>query len=457
MGLAEWFVRNIGHPLWLTYKGETAILSWQRQLEELFTATRADLEAWQLQKLQRLLHHAGTTSPYYRTLFSERSFDSSRIDSLSRLRDLPFMTKEILNHQMEQVLSHSFKRTQLTEASTGGSSGIPLTFYRDRNVTTVRRAQDYFFNAAIGIYPGTKRAWVWGSPIDAFSLAKLKARIANFLTERAVYFYSFDADRAQVQQFMEQLRRHHPEVVIAYPNMLSEIAEVAMSRSDEIPQIDKVVVTAEPLYDWHRALFKQVFGADTYERYGSREIGTVAAQLTPDSAMVICEPSYIIEVVDQQRKPVEAGMLGELVVTDLFNLAMPLIRYRTGDMVRVGTPQQGSGTCWRPLLEVGGRVVDMVQRRDGMRIAGEALIMALRTAGVRSKVQIVQESATRLKLLHLQNDAPESGAMENFKRSVADLLRGEVEITLEAVPELPHDKSGKYRYVTSRCGNAAGA
>jgi phenylacetate-CoA ligase len=148
------------------------------------------------------------------------------------------------------------------------------------------------------------------------------------------------------------------------------------------------------------------------------------------------------------------GEMGELVVTDLFNYAMPLIRYRTGDMVRLGLPSPGSRSNWRQIVEVGGRVVDMIQRVDGSTVSGEALIMALRSAGVRTKVQVVQETPVRLRVLHLREDTFPPDLLNNFITKAGEILRGQVEVVLEPVMELPYDRSGKYRYVTSRCHRA---
>lgn len=451
MGSSNWFVRRIGHPLWLVYKGQSGILTWQRRLGTLYSADNQVLDEWRLVRLKKLLRHAAATSLYYRDLFESKGFGVDEFENLSQLQELPFLTKDILNLRMKEVLSTSFSRDKLIESSTGGSSGTPLTFYRDSSAMMVRRSQDYFFNAKIGIYPGTRRAWVWGSPVDAFSLGKLKARIANFLTERAIYLYSFDANRNQIKEFVQELHSHRPRVVFAYPNMLAEIAQTVTDLGLAPPRIEKVVVTAEPLYDWQRELFAEVFGSETHERYGSREIGTVASEITAGGGMTICEPGYILEVIDSDGNTITSGSSGELVVTDLFNYAMPLIRYRTGDMVRIADAKTDSGSNWRRIVEVGGRIVDMILRSDGSWVAGEVLIMALRTAGVRTKVQVVQETPHKIKLIHLHDEPLRAEILNRFKDKVREILRGDVDVSIETVSNLPYDKSGKYRYVTSSC------
>lgn len=451
MSLANRFVRSIGYPLLLAYRGESALLRHYRDLRRFWSASPEELERHRLEKLRLLLRHAAATSPFHRDRLAAAGLCADTIQNCDDIRVLPLLDKDDLNQQMDRILSNAFPREQLIQSSTGGSSGVPLTFYRDRDVTAVRRAQDYFFNARLEILPGTKRAWVWGSPIDVSQLASLKARLANFLSERAIYFYSFDAGREAIVAFIRQLQSHRPDAIYAYPNMLAVIAEQIRESGAHVPPVLRIITTAEPTYDWQRELFRAVFGCDTYERYGSREIGTVAAEGPEHNGMVVFEPTYYLEVLDEQGRTVAGNGMGELVVTDLYNLAMPLIRYRTGDLVRLEAASPAAESSWRRITAVGGRVVDLIIRPDGARIAGEAIIMALRTSGLQQKVQVVQTAPQAFRVRHLSGAVIADDVKSRFRSRLEGLLGGAVTIDYQAVGELKYDKSGKYRYVTSEC------
>lgn len=451
MGLSEAFVRHIGHRAWLAYKRESALHKYRRRFQRLWRSDREELDVYRLKTLRNLLAHAATTSPFYQKHFTESRFEPERIKAFTDLQALPFLTKRHLNTEMDLVLSRSYRRDELFESSTGGSSGVPLSFYRDRRVTLVRRAQDYHFNSLIDVYPGTRRAWVWGSEIDAFSMRSFKAKVMNFLTERAIYFYSFDATPESMSAFLSRLNRHRPRAIFAYPNMLAALAEYARQESINVAPIAAIVTTAEPLYDFQRQLFQQVFGARVFERYGSREIGTVAAEKGDGRGLYLFEPSYYFEVIDSEGKQVLDGETGELVVTDFFNYAMPLIRYRTGDMVRIEPNSGKSEIAWRRLAKISGRVVDLLVRPDGSRIAGQAMIMLLRQSGIRTKVQVVQNSPDRLTVKYLTSESIDEEVRSRLRQSVIELFRAEIELVYEAVEKLDYDKSGKYRYVTSEC------
>lgn len=451
MSLAEFFVRHLGYRIWLTYRGETAILKYYRQFSPLWRADREKLEALKMESLRAILIHAAQTTEYYKSCFGRLGFDPRSVKRASDIAALPFLTKEDLNRKMNEVLSSSFKRAELVQSSTGGSSGVPLTFYRDRRATAMRRAQDHLFNAMIRVHAGAKRAWVWGSPLDVVKMRKLRTRIANFLTERAIHFYSFDTTPATIESFLQQLNRHRPEVIFAYPNMLAAIAEHARNESIRVEQVGKVIVTAEPLWEWQRLLFKEVFGAETFERYGSREFGTFASEGYDHEGMHIFEPGYCCEVIDSDGEPVAEGEMGELVITDFFNYAMPLIRYRTGDMVRIEDRLCSCGCSWRRIVAIGGRIADMLLRPDGSRVAGLVIVNALHTTGVRTRVQVVQTSVDALTVKHLISATVPVDIKNRLQRRLDEVFGAPVNITYLPVEELTYDKSGKYRYVTSEC------
>lgn len=457
MSVAELFVRHLGYRFWLARRGESAILKYYREFLPLWTADRQELDARNIESMRAILRHATKTTNYYRSCFTRYGFDPESVSQCSDISKLPFLTKDDLNRDMDSIMSNSFVKEDLVKSSTGGSTGLALTFYRDCRTTSLRRAQDHLFNASIGVYPGTKRAWVWGSPLDVFSPQSLKAKIGNFLSERAIHFYSFDATPASIGDFLAQLNKHRPKVIFAYPNMLATMAEFARDQRIGMNPISKVVVTAEAVYDWQRRLFKDVFGAETYERYGSRETGTFASEGYDHAGMHIFEPGYHFEVIDTQGNPVPEGEMGELVLTDFYNHAMPMIRYRTGDLVKIDSSPCPCGCAWRRIVAIGGRTLDMIVRPDGSRISGLVIVALLQDARVESRVQVVQTLPDSLTVRHLASDIIPFEARANLKRELDQVFGVSVNISYQPVEELTYDKSGKYRYVICECGGNVNA
>jgi phenylacetate-CoA ligase len=446
MTLAGLFVRHIGYRLYLAYQGESGILNDYKQSLPLWTADRDELAARKLVALKTMLVHAGNTSPYYREVFQRVGFDPKAVTSISDLTAVPLITKNDLNNEMSRVLSTQFRRDELVAYTTGGSSGLTLTYYRDKRTTELRRAQDLLFNGKIGVFPGAKRAWVWGAPLDAWRQLSVKSRIRNFLSERAVFFHSYIGGAASIEAFLQRLNKHRPDVIFAYPNMLAVLAEYARDHKIGLRPIPKVVVTAEGVYDWQRELFREVFGSTTYERYGAREIGTLASEVNCHRGLHIFEPSYVIEVVDQSGKPVAPGEMGELIITDLYNRAMPLIRYRIGDMVTLDESMCGCGCTWRRISKVGGRILDLVTRPDGSRVAGQVMLDVVRDVKLKYRIQVAQMAVNTFVIRHLETDTINSDIRNKLLESFKTYLGEEAKVEYEQVKELTYDKSGKYRW-----------
>jgi phenylacetate-CoA ligase len=446
MTLMKIFVRHVGYRLYLAYQGESRILSDYKHSLPLWKADRGVLAARRLVDLKAMLNHAGATSAYYRDVFQRVGFDPNGVTSLSDLAALPFITKSDLAGEMSRVLSSQFRKEELVAYTTGGSSGLTLTFYRDRRTTEIKRAQDLLFSGKIGVYPGTKRAWVWGAPLDAWRQQTVKSRIRNSLSERAIFFHSYEGSSASIETFLHRLNKHRPGVIIAYPNMLAVLAEYARDHKIPVYPVPKVVVTAETVYDWQRQLFKEVFDATTYERYGAREMGTLASEVDCHHGLHIFEPSYVIEVVDQRGHAAVNGEMGELVITDLCNHAMPLIRYRTGDLVALEESPCTCGCTWRRISKVGGRILDLVTRPDGSRVAGQVILDIVRDVALKCRIQVAQTALSTFVIRHLEADSINNDVRSKLSESFKTYLGAEVTVVYEKVAELTYDKSGKYRW-----------
>ena len=153
-----------------------------------------------------------------------------------------------------------------------------------------------------------------------------------------------------------------------------------------------------------------------------------------------------IEFLGEEDRPVGPGMAGRIVVTDLMNRAMPLIRYQVEDM---GVPVDRRCSCGRglPLLEkVTGRMADFLLRPDGSRVAGVSLIENTLT-----KIPGI-EQMTCSRMLHsiLVNAVVSPVFNEPRERELKDYFTGlfgsETNVLMKRVATIPQEKGGKYRF-----------
>ncbi len=165
--------------------------------------------------------------------------------------------------------------------------------------------------------------------------------------------------------------------------------------------------------------------------------------------MHLTAESVVVESVDASGAPAGPGELGELVVTHLENYALPFLRYRTGDMGRLG---DSACPCGRglPVMEVAaGRSTDFLVRRDGAVVHALAVIYAFRELpGIRS-FRVHQRSVDDVSVLIVKADNYGAESDGRIAAEIRRRLGGSVQVEITAVDRIPGERSGKYRYVTS--------
>ena len=167
-----------------------------------------------------------------------------------------------------------------------------------------------------------------------------------------------------LRDFHARLKTFRPKVLLGYANSLKLLAQYLKSHGLAAYQPRSIVSTAEVLGPEDRALIEDVFGCRVFNRYGCREVSVIASECAEHAGMHIMAEGLCVEVVRGGRYA-PPGEAGAVLITDLLNLAMPLIRYRIGD---VAASQAGPCSCGRglPRLEgLQGRVTDFLVARTG--------------------------------------------------------------------------------------------
>jgi len=213
------------------------------------------------------------------------------------------------------------------------------------------------------------------------------------------------------------------------------------------------------LHSWQRRSIEQVFNCPVTNRYGCEEVSLIACECERHQGLHINADSVYVEVLRADdtgalTRPARPGESGSVVVTDLTNRAMPIIRYQVGD---VAAFSDRICPCGRglPLLErIEGRDADYVVTLDGKLISGISLTenFALQVPGV-IQFQIVQETLHRFvfRLVRGQEFGP--GSLKRLGELVNRIFGPEVEYHCEYLESIPSEPSGKYRFCISRVPN----
>jgi phenylacetate-CoA ligase len=254
----------------------------------------------------------------------------------------------------------------------------------------------------------------------------------------------------KLTQFYQEMCRFQPKVIQAYARSAALFARFLEARGLKPPPLRSVVTTAEVLEDEDRTVIENTFGCPVFNRYGCREVSVIASECAERRGLHVMAEGLILEIVRGGR-PADPGQDGEILVTDLMNLAMPLIRYRIGDVAAWDPTPCLCGRGLPKLQRVAGRATDFLVGRDGRLVSGPFLTLA--AVGKRpslGQLQIRQERIGAVRFRIKPGPRFQDPGDVDFLRETARTYLGEdTDVDWELVADLPSEPSGKYLFCQS--------
>lgn len=438
--------RRVFHPLW-DLKDGSRRLKLLRELERTQWLPPEELRARQQARLEQILRYAQAQSPYYQRLFAEQRFDAGRFDA-NAFAALPVLTKATIRSSTDEILSHEFRRDQLGQHKTGGSTGTALVTYFDRDWLELRTADALRADQWAGCYHGMKVAALWGNPPQPRGL---KPRLRSWLLDRFLYLDTIDLNEQSIGAFVTAWRRERPEILFGHAHSLYILARHLEAQGIDDLRPKGIISTSMMLLPSERAVIERVFARRVTDRYGCEEVGLIACECERHEGLHLSIEHLYVEFLRPDGSAAQAGEEGAIVITDLFNRGMPFIRYRVED---VGVPAARPCSCGRglPLLErVTGRVADYLKRRDGSLVAGVSLVERTLTAipGI-AQLQIVQPSREEIQLNVVCaadfTAASEAALLAEFR----SVFGPGIQFRTAYLERIPQERSGKYRFSICR-------
>ena len=421
-----------------------------KELQQSQWWPRERLETLQLRRLQDVVSKAYRHTPYWQSIMDEAGFSPRNIRCLADLRRFPLLEKETVRAcREEMVWRDEGPRLQLIRTS--GSTNEALQFYTNSN-------REAHINGArirgyewVGIRKGEREMYFWGSPVELSKQDRIK-RIRDWLVNDGLT-NGFEITPELVPQYFEHWKRWRPKCIFGYP--CSFVLMITMARSAGIDLgglrqygLETIVTTSEMLTDVDREMIADAFGVPVCDSYGLREVGLVGHECEHQTMHCIDEQLILETIHPKTLEPTDGE--GELVVTNIMSAAMPIIRYRTGDIV---TLSDAACDCGRSLSSIeisGGRVADFVVNADGVWIPGYAFIYICRSVEGIVKFQVHQERQGEIRvLLAVDGNFPPDGT-RRVRHAVQKRLDSADEIFVELVDDIRPARSGKYRPVIGK-------
>jgi phenylacetate-CoA ligase len=327
-----------------------------------------------------------------------------------------------------------------------GSTGEPFKTYFD-NISWYRKKFWLKLRArfACGMSFGDRVAVLECVPEEKAQQQNKHAWVKDPLLKLRVFSLFMDTG-----VLLLQLQKFQPKNIYGYPSHLMQLATAIKNGEPALRGVERIFTASEYLKAGSRQFIEQAFNAPVYDHYGSTEFKEIAWQCpasADNSGYHINNNEVICEILDRDGNPVVQGDSGEIVVTDLRNKAMPLIRYRMNDYGLMSWQDCDCGYCGPGLLPLGGRSSDYIILPSLEQISPYLITTNIEHIAGLIQYQIDQHSATELVARTVWDDRPTSNQLQAVHQSINDVIAGRMTVTVEVCGAISAEKNGKFKVV----------
>ena len=385
----------------------------------------------QKQKLQRIVHSAYSNVGYYRRIFDEAGVGPDRIENVEDLRKIPLTTKaELQKWSVHDRLHRGFSAKTLARQHSSGSTGQPFTVYYDRGYHMIRNMLFLRGLMAAG--------YRFGRKIELITDSGKK--------EKKLLRWHYCSILDSPERILASLNANKPDLVYGCKTPLIRLAEHIVHSGVQVHKPGCIISTAELLDAESRLLLESVFSARVLDFYGSTEMGLVGWQCSEGRGYHVSADSVIIELL-----PVDAASgLSKMVMTNLDLMAMPFIRYDSGDLCTdFFEGQCGCGRTLSRIQKVEGRQVDCIKMRDGRMISPYRVTCAMEKILGVLKYQVIQTDWDDFTVNVQCRSSDATAAKDAVRKTMYRLLGNGVRIHLASDAAVQAPVEGKFRVVKS--------
>ncbi|MCC6124168.1 MAG: phenylacetate--CoA ligase family protein [Pirellulales bacterium] len=450
MDLFAPIVRRFIAPAWAVWERTDYLRDYRRLLRTQYDAPET-IRQRQWEQISQLLDHAYRTTRFWKARFDEAGLEPDEVRTFDDFRRVPMLTKTDLRTRRDDMISDRFDAVRLLRRRTSGSTGVPVEVLLDEATNQFHRACTLRSDEWSGWKLGERMAAIWGNAAVEYRGRNWRGYLRNLLLHRATYLDSLNIDEPAMERFAAALRRRPPSLLYGHAHSIYLFATFLRARGIADIRPRAIISAAMVLHDWERKTLEEVFHCPVTNRYGCEEVALIACECERHQGLHVNAEGIYLEILQTDGGPAAPGELGTIVVTDLTNKAMPIIRYRIGDM---GAMSGRRCACGRglPLLErVEGRIADYVLTPGGRLVSGISLTDHFNTMvpGV-VQMQIVQEEVDRFTFRIVRDDAFGPVSYDALKALVAEHFGPEAHFECEFTDRIPQEPSGKFRFCISK-------
>mgnify|MGYP001165033825 CR=1 FL=1 len=397
--------------------------------------SKSDWTEWIEVKQSTILSEARQYVPYYQNYWSQSNSDFQDI------KNWPIISKQEINKYPDHFLDIRFKKKDLYQDHTSGTTGTPFNIFLDKNTV---KEQYALFQARVkgkfGIDLNDSWAIIGAQRVTPIKQTKPPFWVYNF-SSKQLYLSSLHIAKWSCVDYYNAIKKYQPKYLVGYTNSIFELAREMLDENLNFP-LKAIITNGEPVSSIQKNIIESVFHCPVIETYGQAELVSFANTF-PNGKMYLSPEMGNIEFGQKQK--IDGINFAKLISTGLLNKAMPLIRYDTNDLVQ-DTIKHINGY----LPEIGkvlGRNDDVLTLSDGRKIVQ---IDGIFTSDLKIRYgQIIQEDFDSFTI----NIVLENNWNDYYKSKLISALKerlGEVKININIMSSFEKTWAGKFRVITSR-------
>ena len=408
-----------------------------RDIKKLLEGGAAITEKLKLQKLNELLQHAVSSTTFYQQYKNNIS-----------LQSFPVINKNIIRENFEAFTSAAFSKEQQVPTVTSGSTGTPFKVLHHADKKKRNSADTMYFAQRAGYTIGDRLVYlkIWSANNKK---TKLLGWMQNVMPVDVIAF-----NDNQVQALIKKMESDTSTFAfLGYSSALELVCRYLDKNTFHKikTKLSSAISMSETLNEYTKTTIEKYFGVPVYSRYSNLENGIIAQQVPGHyNRYLINTASYVVEIFKMDEDVlVNDGELGRIVVTDLYNYAMPLIRYDSGDTGILSPERDSAGNSYLETVE--GRKLDLLYATDGSLVSSYIVYKNMWQYTEIIQYQLIQYGAKNyLFKINMEGTFKrEEKLVQEFK----NYLGQDADFTVEYVDEIPLLDSGKRKKIANTYHN----
>lgn len=404
------------------------IYPYVKEVERMYNMSHDELQERNERIFLNIFRKAYTKSSFYHKLYTEAGIKLEDIKCLGDISKLPVVTKDMILHQSDALLTTS--KWKLLKNRTSGTTGTPLTVFEDWKSIWREQAYFYCYRKHCG--------YTYGQPLVSLrgNLGK-KDTMMYVHISNTLYLSSYNINEQTVWAYYKGIEKRSPRAIEGYPSSLYNLA-LLLKDKGLYCNIPVCFTSSENLLDFQRQLIEERFHTKIFDHYGTTE-RTIRISESIKHDGYFEDPGYSINEYLKDR----------VISTSLINSAFPLIRYQSSDVVILKENTKDERVS---IDRIQGRSGNCIKGKDGSIYNNAALTFILTYSHNIRYAQFIQKKNGKV-LLNIVPEAVFSSQNLDELKQMIDLKIGlsnlELEINLIKEQDLIYTTRNKYSYIIS--------